>query len=77
MPTGYISNTSDDIEFLQSPYNPIGEGYFSNIGDVRRAGMDAGLKLDAQRWSVYASYSLIEATFQQQLHRTIQQPGCG
>ncbi len=60
----YVSNTNDDIEFLQSPYNPIGEGYFSNIGDVRRAGMDAELKLEAPRWSVHASYSLIEATYQ-------------
>lgn len=60
----YLSNTSDDIEFLQSPYNPIGEGYFSNIGDVRRLGLDAGLKLDAPDWSIYASYSLIEATYQ-------------
>jgi len=60
----YSSNSNDDIAFLQSPYNPIGEGYFSNIGDVRRAGMDAGLKIDASRWSIYASYSLIEATYQ-------------
>ena len=60
----YLSNTSDDIEFLQSPYNPIGEGYFSNIGSVRRAGMDAGLHVDTLNWVFYASYSLIEATYQ-------------
>jgi outer membrane receptor protein involved in Fe transport len=60
----YITNTSDEIAFLQSPYNPVGEGYFSNIGDVRRTGLDAGLHIDTLKWLFYASYSLIEATYQ-------------
>ena len=60
----YHSVTNDDIEFLQSPFNPIGSGYFSNIGNVLRQGMDLGMRLDATRWQVYLNYSLTDATFQ-------------
>lgn len=60
----YLSNSSDDIEFLQSPYNPVGQGYFSNIGTVRRLGFDAGLRLDTLKWVFYANYSRIDATYQ-------------
>ncbi len=60
----YLSNTNNDIEFLQSPFNPVGEGYFSNIGNVRREGVDAGLHIDTLQWVFYANYSLVEATYQ-------------
>jgi outer membrane receptor protein involved in Fe transport len=53
----------DDIEFLQSPYNPIGSGYFSNVGNVHRRGVDASVHVDEARWQVYASYSYTEATY--------------
>ena len=54
----FVNNTNDDIEFLQSPFNPIGSGYFSNIGNVRRTGFDASLQARTSRWQVYADYSL-------------------
>jgi len=59
----YHSTTSDDIEFLQSPFNPIGSGYFSNVGDVLRSGFDVGAHLDAPRWRVYFGYSRTDARF--------------
>lgn len=59
----YRTITSDDIEFLQSPYNPIGAGYFSNIGNVKRAGFDLALRLDAPRWHAYFTYSRVDATY--------------
>ncbi len=59
----YNSTTNDDIEFLQSPFNPIGSGYFSNVGNVLRSGFDLGAHLDAPRWHLYASYSRVNATF--------------
>jgi len=59
----YNSTTNDDIEFLQSPFNPIGSGYFSNVGKVLRTGFDIGAHLDAANWHVYASYSRTEATY--------------
>jgi outer membrane receptor protein involved in Fe transport len=59
----YNSTTNDDIEFLQSPFNPIGSGYFSNVGNVLRSGFDLGAHLDAPGWHLYASYSRTNATF--------------
>ncbi len=59
----YHSTTNDDIEFLQSPFNPIGSGYFSNVGNVLRSGFDIGAHLDAAAWHVYASYSRTNATY--------------
>ena len=60
----YHSVTNDDIEFMQSPFNPIGTGYFSNVGNVLRQGADLGARLDADKWHVYVTYSLTEATYQ-------------
>ncbi|MBW4034289.1 MAG: TonB-dependent receptor [Proteobacteria bacterium] len=60
----YHTVTNDDIEFLQSPYNPLGTGYFSNIGNVKRAGFDLQLRLDATRWHAYFGYSRVNATYQ-------------
>jgi outer membrane receptor protein involved in Fe transport len=59
----YNSTTDDDIEFLQSPFNPIGSGYFSNVGRVLRSGFDLSAHLDAPGWHVYVSYSRTSATF--------------
>jgi len=59
----YNSTTNDDIEFLQSPFNPIGSGYFSNVGNVRRSGFDIGAHLDAANWHFYANYSRTAATY--------------
>jgi outer membrane receptor protein involved in Fe transport len=59
----YRSATRDDIEFLQSPFNPIGSGYFSNVGSVRREGFDLGAHVDARRWQIYGSYSRTSATY--------------
>jgi len=59
----YNSTTNDDIEFLQSPFNPIGSGYFSNVGNVLRSGFDLGAHLDGARWHIYASYSHTNAIF--------------
>ncbi len=59
----FHSTTNDDIEFLQSPFNPIGSGYFANVGNVLRAGFDIGATLDAANWKIYASYSRTNATY--------------
>jgi outer membrane receptor protein involved in Fe transport len=59
----YDAITSDDIEFLQSPYNPISSGYFGNVGNVERTGVDAGVHLSFNRLQIYGSYSRIDATY--------------
>jgi outer membrane receptor protein involved in Fe transport len=60
----YHSVTNDDIEFLQSPFNPAGEGYFSNVGNVLRAGFDASLTISRAAWTLYAAYSRTNAMFE-------------
>ncbi len=50
----------DDIHAIALSHT---SGFFQNIGDTRRQGMDASLNFHAPRWSAYANYSLVEATF--------------
>lgn len=45
----------------------LSQGFFQNIGDTRRQGIEAGLNYRAQKWSAYANYSLVQATFQSSL----------
>jgi iron complex outermembrane receptor protein len=45
----------------------LSSGFFQNIGDTQRQGLEAGLTYQAPHWSAYASYSYIEATFQSAL----------
>jgi iron complex outermembrane recepter protein len=42
----------------------VSQGYFANIGDTRRQGIEAGLAYHGPRLSAYANYSLVQATFQ-------------
>ncbi len=59
---GYFhTNLDDDILFVNS--SVVGRAFFENVGQTRRQGVDAGLSLTAGRWSAYANYSLIDATF--------------
>jgi len=41
----------------------VSSGFFQNIGDTRRQGIEAGLGYQTQHWSTYVNYSLVEATF--------------
>jgi iron complex outermembrane receptor protein len=50
----------DDIHAIAVSH---ASGFFSNIGDTRRQGIEVGVHFRAPRWSAYASYSLVEATF--------------
>jgi iron complex outermembrane receptor protein len=45
----------------------VSQGFFQNIGDTRREGFEAGLAYHGQRWSAYANYSFVQATFQSAL----------
>jgi iron complex outermembrane receptor protein len=45
----------------------IAQGFFQNIGDTRRQGVEAGLNYRTQGWSAYANYSFIQATFRSPL----------
>jgi len=41
----------------------VSQGFFQNIGDTRRQGIEAGLSYRSSRFSAYANYSLVQATF--------------
>ena len=42
----------------------VTQGYFANVGDTRRQGIEVGLAYHSSRFSAYANYSLVQATFQ-------------
>ena len=58
----YHTNLDDDIEFVQSVV--LGRGFFQNVGATRHQGADAGFNLKSDRWTVWASYTYTDATFQ-------------
>jgi iron complex outermembrane recepter protein len=41
----------------------VSQGFFQNIGDTRREGVEIGLNYHEQRWSSYFDYSLVKAQF--------------
>jgi len=61
----FRSSNRDDIVNVASQIS--GFGYFVNGGTTRRQGLEAGLKLNADRWNVYANYTYVDATFQSPL----------
>ena len=62
----YHTAIGDDILFVASP-ELIGTGYFRNAGDTRRVGLDAAIDGRFDRLGWYASYGLVDATFQSPL----------
>jgi outer membrane receptor protein involved in Fe transport len=59
----YRTNVRDDISFIQSE-TAVFEGFFDNIGDTRREGIELGLQLvPTDRFSLYANYAFTRATF--------------
>lgn len=62
----FRTDNSDDI--LSLPSDVIqGRGYFANVGQTRRQGVEAGATLRNDRLAVYADYALIDATFRNSL----------
>jgi outer membrane receptor protein involved in Fe transport len=59
----YRIGINDDILFIASS-ELIGTGFFQNAGDTRRVGLDLDLRGQNGRLGWYASYGLVEATFQ-------------
>jgi iron complex outermembrane recepter protein len=57
----YRTNAFDDILLLATPVN--GFGYFSNVGETRRQGIEAGLSYNWRKWTVNFNYSFLAATF--------------
>jgi iron complex outermembrane receptor protein len=45
----------------------ISQGFFQNIGDTRRQGVEAGIQFHTTQWSAFANYSYVDATFRSAL----------
>jgi iron complex outermembrane receptor protein len=45
----------------------VSQGYFQNIGDTQREGFEVGIGYHGKRWSAYANYSYVRATFESAL----------
>ncbi|MGZ8258214.1 MAG: TonB-dependent receptor family protein [Methylotenera sp.] len=58
----YDTENSNDIQFIAS--NATGFGFFKNVGDTRRRGIELGLNGKFDRLSLAANYGLVDATYQ-------------
>ncbi len=59
----YRTDLDDDIISVTTPAS-LNEGFFQNVGSTRRQGLETGIGYKDESWSVYANYSLIDATYQ-------------
>ena len=58
----YHATNEDDIIPVTSAVSQ-GRGFFQNAGETRRQGIEAGIQYQETRWSAYANYALVDATF--------------
>ncbi len=58
----YRTENSNDIQFIASSVS--GFGYFKNVGDTKRQGLELGLNGKVNRFSFAANYGFVDATFQ-------------
>jgi iron complex outermembrane receptor protein len=58
----YRTVSKDDIINVASEIS--GFGFFQNAAKTRRQGIEAGLTYKEDRWSAYANYAFVDATFQ-------------
>jgi iron complex outermembrane receptor protein len=57
----YRTVSDNDIINVASPIT--GRGFFQNAGTTRRQGIEASASYRTDRWNVFATYSLVDATF--------------
>ncbi len=60
----FQTRLQDDIQFIASSST---QGYFSNVGDTQRRGLELGLARRTGHWDLGAHYTLLDATFQSPL----------
>ncbi len=61
----YRALNTDDIINVASPIP--GHEYFQNAGDTLRQGVEAGASYKWERWTAYANYTYVDATFRNDL----------
>jgi iron complex outermembrane receptor protein len=61
--SAYRTDVQDDIGFIQSEA-AVFQGYFANIGDTRREGLEASVQVfPSERLSLYGNYTYTRATY--------------
>jgi len=59
----YTTTNSNDIQFISTGgATPL--GYFQNVGDTRRRGLELGLNGKIERLTLAANYGFVDATYQ-------------
>jgi outer membrane receptor protein involved in Fe transport len=61
--TGFHTRNEDDIISINSVQ--FGRGFFDNVGETKRQGVEASLQYRNRALFAYASYSLVNATFEE------------
>ena len=61
---GYFTTNEDDIIFQNTGGVSGNEGFFDNIGDTERLGMELGLTGQLEKFDWFLNYSYVRATFQ-------------
>lgn len=54
----------DDLQFISSSGAGVNTGYFANVGDTRRQGMELGARTRWGGWGFSANYTYLLATYQ-------------
>ncbi len=61
---GFRATNTDDILSIPDPITSLqGFGYFQNVGDTRRQGIEAEANLKSSAWQFRTSYAFIDARF--------------
>jgi len=63
--TGFHTRNEDDIISINS--EQFGRGYFANVGDTKRVGVEALVQYQNERLYAYTGYSFVDATFEEHL----------
>ena len=59
---GFRTDSLDDIVHLASAVQ--GRGFFQNVPETRRQGVETSVQYQSSRWLAYVSYSFVDATYQ-------------
>ena len=62
-----VFQTYNDNDIISVPSTLAARGYYTNAGSTRRRGVEASIGYKQERWSVYAGYAMVDATFRSNL----------
>jgi outer membrane receptor protein involved in Fe transport len=60
----YRTRLSDDIEFISANAGATNAGYFANVGNTRRQGVELGMQANLKPVTLAIRYTFLDATFQ-------------